>query len=326
MPTVAGVERQAPGTLIADLARGFLAKNRHAVEVADRLRTDAGVNWTDRIDTLVLPASGSARAGLVAAGFTGHALSHPPTGVGHAEVFEATGTGVRVILGDSPTSQCWLRVDSVADFLSAWTLEHPIEGEPCGPFRRGLAYHGTYADLYVVERRGGTGFAAAATDHHKIIASLRHADRFRTRHRDFGTDAAADGRGLHHVEHLVDEAVRDVGAAWAGELFRRAEVEFWSRLCPAGRAFGAALDRLGLGWGVPERIVYRTSHAAGTRRILDKLGLGACVEIDDSAAAKAWAASHGESLLRGGPGRVVVRGTAVQNASPDTGGAFEVVV
>jgi hypothetical protein len=321
----------APTALIADLARVFVGKNRHAGEVAERLRAEAGTNWIDRIDTLVVPASGSARTGLVAAGFVGHALSHPPTGVGHAEVFEAAGTGVRVVLGDSPTSQCWLRVDSVADFLSAWTLEHPIEGEPCSMFRRGLAYHGTYADLYVVERRGSAGFAAAATDHHKIIASLRHAERFRARHRDFGADASADGRGLHHLEHLVDEAVRDlgagsVGAAWAGDLFRRAEVEFWSRRCEAGRAHAAGLERLGLGWGVPERIVYRTAHAAGTRRILDKLGLAAGVEIDDSAAGKAWAASHGESLLRGGPARVVVRGTSAKRAEAGSGGEFELVI
>jgi hypothetical protein len=326
MPSAAVADRVAPGAVLADLARGFLAKNRHAGEVAERLRTEAGVNWIDRIDTLVVPASGSARAGLIAAGFSGHALSHPPTGVGHAEVFEASGSGVHVVLGDSPTSQCWLRVDSAADFLSAWTLEHPIEGEPCGPFRRGLAYHGTYADLYVVERRGSGAFAATTTDHHKIIASLRHADRLRTRHRDFGADAAATGRGLHHLEHLVDEAVREIGASWAGDLFRRAEIEFWSRRCLAGRSFAAGLERLGLGWGVPERIAYRTAHAAGTQRIFDKLGLSAGVEIDDSAAAKAWAASHGESLLRGGPGRVVVRGTAVQNTQADTGGDFEVVV
>ncbi|XVJ58958.1 MAG: hypothetical protein HEQ23_05965 [Tepidisphaera sp.] len=255
--------------LVSTLIAEFAAKNAHAADLAQRMKDQTGTRFQDWIDYLQVPTSPGLRAKLLEVGF-----SHRPQ-PGAPEHFTHEGAIFpSIILSESPTRQCGIKVDHVADFLATWKLEHPIEGDPFSQFRRALAFHGTYADLYVVERHGYRGFSPVQNDHHKIIASLRHLERFRTRHRDFGVDDQADLRGFTHTEHLIDDAVRDLGRDWACDLFFQAERDYWQRRTRAGRVQKARQDALGLGWANHDHHTYRSSRHCypALIRCLEKLG------------------------------------------------------
>lgn len=258
--------------LVHELLAEFLAKNAHAVDVASKMKAHTGSRFQDWVDYLQVPASPALRARLLEVGFSHHPQPGAPDHFSHDGAMFPS-----IILSDSPTRQCGLKVDSVPDFLAAWRLEHPIEGDPHSQFRRALAFHGTYADLYVVERHGVRGFSPVHNDHHKIIASLRHLEKFRMRHRDFGIDDHADLRGFTHTEHLIDEAVRDLGRDWACDLFFQAERDFWARRCRAGRVQYARQAALGLGWANHDHHTYRSSRHCypALVRCLEKLGFRA---------------------------------------------------
>ncbi len=255
--------------LITELLTEFIAKNAHAADLAARMKSQTGTRFADWVDFIRTPTSPALRARLMQTGFT----HRPRPGAGEHFVHEGA-MFPSVILGDSATWECAVKVDRVADFLTAWRLEHPIEGDPGSRFRKALAFHGTYADLTVVERHGYRGFVPCASDAGKIVTAARHLERFRMRHRDFGVDDAADVRGFEHTEHLIDAAVRDLGKDWACDLFFQAEREYWCRRCRAGRVQKARQDALGLGWANHDHHTYRSSRHCYPRlvRCLEKLG------------------------------------------------------
>ncbi len=255
--------------LVTELVAAFLAKNSHAADLSALMKSQTGTRFADWLDYLQVPNSPQIRARLVETGFS----HHPQPGardhfVHNGAMFPS------IILSDSPVTRAGIKVDSVADFLATWRLEHRIEGEPFGQFRQALAYHGTYADLYIVERHGSRAFVPAHHSADKIVASLRHLERFRNRHRDFGVDDQADIRGFTHTEHLIDDAVRDLGSDWACDLFFQGERDFWQRRCRAARIQKARQDVLGLGWANHDHHTYRSSRHCYPQlvRCLEKLG------------------------------------------------------
>ncbi|QOJ01633.1 MAG: hypothetical protein HRU70_14550 [Phycisphaeraceae bacterium] len=324
--------------LVDELLAEFLGKNAHARDLSERLAERTGTRLADWVDSIEVPLTARERARFGAAGF-----AHRPA-PGSPEHHAREGAGLpSLILGNSMTVRVGVRVDSVADFLAAWRLEHPVDGEPFSQFRASLAFHGQYADLHVVERHGYRGFTPVYNSEHQRLMSVRHAETFRRRHRDFGVDDAAESRGVEHTLRMVESAVHDLGRDWACDLFFAAEREYWQRRCRAGLAQKAAQDTLGLGWGNHHRHVYRASERTGVglSALLGKLGFketeggsagapasrtfeqpvaGIVVDVEaaDGPAGEVarWCALHGESLLQGGLRGLVCRAGITGHGGP----------
>ena len=255
--------------LINELLADFLARNSHAADLASKMTSLTGTRFQDWVDYIAVPATPALKARLKEVGF-----SHRPQ-AGAPEHFVHEGAMFpSVLLIEGTAQRLGLKVDSVPDFLACWKLEHPIDGDPASQFRSALAFHGTYADLYVVERHGYRGFAPCRPNHTAGVHAMHHLEKFRTRHRDFGVDDAADIRGFLHTEHLIDAAVKDIGQDWACDLFFQAEREFWTRRCRAGRIQKARQDQLGMGWANHDHHTFRSSRHcfASLIRCLEKLG------------------------------------------------------
>ena len=254
---------------INELVSAFLAKNSHAADLAALMKSKTGTRFADWLDYLQVQNSPAIKARLLEVGFTNHPQPGARDHYSHDRAIFPS-----IVLSDSPVTRAAIKVDSVADFLAIWRLEHRVEGEPFGQFRQALAYHGTYADLYIVERHASRAFVPAHHSADKIVASLRHLERFRNRHRDFGLDDQADNRGFAHTEHLIDDAVRDLGVDWACDLFFQGERDFWQRRCRAARVQKARQDTLGLGWANHDHHTYRSSRHCYPLliRSLEKLG------------------------------------------------------
>jgi hypothetical protein len=262
----------AAQSLVSELIEDFLSRNSHARDLSRLLKEQTGTRFQDWIDYIQAPLGQGLRAQLGEVGFSHHPLPGAPLHFSHdGAMFPA------VNLADVPVWQIGLKVDSVADFLAAWRLEHPIEGEPFSPFRRALAFHGTYADLYVVERHGTRGFSPINPGVERLFLSIKHLEKFRTRHRDFGIDDAADLRGFAHTEHLIDHAVKDLGRDWACDLFFQGERDYWARRCRAGRVQKRRQDAVGFGWANHDHHTYRSSRHCYPHlvRCLEKLGFRA---------------------------------------------------
>lgn len=184
-----------------------------------------------------------------------------------------------------------IRADDIEQLLDALGVEAPIEGPPHAPVRRARIFSSPSAVLDAVER-GGEDVATTSFGPRKIRRAQLHQQIFRTRRRQF----RSRDLGFAHAERLVDAAIADLGAAWAGDLFLRAEREYWERQCYPGAFVGRRLSQLGVGWANIDHIAYRTSREHFHRLIgvFGKLGFAA-VELAQPSPDTGWGACRLES-------------------------------
>lgn len=259
----------AAQSLINELVSSFLGRCPDAAGLAARMKSDTGTRFADWIDTIVTPESASMRARLLEVGFSHRPVSGQPERYIHeGAMFPA------VALAPGRGTSVGLKVDSVADFLSVWKLDHEIEGEPGAPLRRARAFAGQDAELWVIERHGYRGDDIRPTEPAQIVRAARHLEAFRRRRRDFGVGPEADRQGFEHASKLADAAIADLGRDWACDLFFQAERDYWQRRNRAARVQKARQDALGLGWANHDHHTYRSSRHTFVWLIafLEKLG------------------------------------------------------
>jgi hypothetical protein len=163
-----------------------------------------------------------------------------------------------------------LRVDSIERFLNATGIEADMEGAAHGPYRQARIFRGRAVDCAVIERRGWRGHAPPLLGERKLRRARLHQQIFRTRRRQFQSEP----RAIAHTLRLAEAAATDLGGAWAGALFLRAEREYWAMQClPALRQQQRQLAA-GVGWCTVRRHAYACSreHLAETRRVFEILG------------------------------------------------------
>jgi len=255
--------------LINELVTEFLQRCPDAAGLAARMKSETGTRFHDWIDHLEFPASESLKGRLREVGFT----PRPLPGQRDAHIHEGA-IFPAVVLTAGPVLRAAIKVDSVGDFLAAWRLDHPIEGEPGAPYRRARAFTGREAELWAAERHGYRGFEISPAGPARLLAAAHHADGLRRRRRDFGIGPDADLEGFRHANALVDAAVRDLGRDWACDLFFQAERDYWQRRNRAARVQKARQDALGLGWANHDHHTYRSSRHAFPWLIafMEKLG------------------------------------------------------
>jgi hypothetical protein len=162
------------------------------------------------------------------------------------------------------------RVEDLDHFLASARIESPVEGPACGPYRRARVFSGRGAAFDAVERNGWVGYDTPVMSERRIRRARIHQQIFRTRRRHFrSTD-----RGFAHTMRLVEAAGADLGPHWTCSLFVRAEREYWSSRCDAGRLQMRRQRAAGVGWCNPDHEVYNCSreHTHHLVRILAKLG------------------------------------------------------
>lgn len=264
----------AAAEAVAGLVDRVLAANPWAAGFATRLRAGTGTRFGDWLDHLVVPRTPGDEGRLRDTGFV-----DDPIGLRHPG-----GLFPPIAWGEGPAAA--LKVESVADALAANGIDADIDGAPGPGLRRALLADGA-AQVWAVERLGGTGIRHGTADPVQAVAAIRHGERFRCRRRAF----ADPGEGFAHARALIDAASAEVGRDAACALFFAAERGYWQRRNRAARIQRARQDAFGLGWANHDHHTYRSSRRwfAPMIAVLERLGF-ACRERFYAGAEAGWGA------------------------------------
>jgi hypothetical protein len=257
---------------VHQLVERFCAELPAAARLAERVHALTGTRFIDWIDTVSLPAGAPLEARLRALDFV--ALDVDPRPFERAWIHPG-GRFPRVVQDALAPLQLWLACEDIADFC-ARHADHPelapsaIEGAPLSPLRKARVAGNQAAELWVVERAGGTGFAAAPADAQRTLAAAEVLESFRRRRRSHASAQA----GFDHAHALIDAATARIGVDHACALFFRAERELWQRRNHAAQVQKARQDQLGLGWANGDHHTYRSSRSsfANLIAVLETLG------------------------------------------------------
>ena len=267
--------------LITGLVDEFLTANRFARELKRRLYEEAGVRLIDLIDSLHWPPSVKLRGELQAAGYERSESSR-----GEETHVQEQGIFPTVVLHDGPKA-VYLKVESVADFLSVWQIPTTIDGSPLAPIRRARVNEENGDELWIIERHGSRGFQSRSIDPKEVVAVLAHEEAFNRRRREFEDET----EGFARAHQLIAAAIADLGVDRTCDLFFAAEREYWQRRNRAGQIQKARQDKLGIGWANHDHHTYRSSreHFARLIAVFEKLGFH-CRERFYAGAEAGWGA------------------------------------
>jgi hypothetical protein len=268
---------------VASTLADALLRTPDAQRFQERLLNLCSVRLIDILDHLVQPGDDDA---FVEAGWLAVApgLWRHPSGA-FPDIIAAGAPGVA------------FRVECIDAFLKATGIVAAVEGARHGQFRHAKVFASAAAGFTAVERHGWSGYDQPGGGERKRRRARLHQQIFRSRRRQFRD---AEG-GFAHVERLVDAAVADLGAAWACDLFMRAEREFWASRCDAGQVQSRRQVHAGVGWSNFDHGACYSSreHVHTAARILGKLG---CRDAklfvgDDGVGAMTFRMSEGPAML-----------------------------
>jgi hypothetical protein len=255
---------------ILALVHRALAALPEAARLATQLHDLTGTRILDWIDTLSIAPTDEAE--LRAAGFV--EVDQDPTPFERVWAHPG-GQFPRIVQGAGAPMQLWLACEDIVEFCARHAddvgmADQVIHGAPLSLLRKARVATSPAAELWVVERCGGSGYAVSAADASRTLAAARVLERFRCRRRSAGSDQAS----FAHARALIDEAIAAVGVDQACALFFRAEREVWQRRNHAAQVQRARQDRLGLGWANADHHTYRSSRArfADLIAVLERLG------------------------------------------------------
>jgi hypothetical protein len=249
--------------LVRELVDGFLVRCPFARTFSSRLADEAGIRLPDLIDHIVTHRSSVDRGRLRAVGYEeekDNLFKHP------------AGLFPPIVLSESLEREVALKVESVADFVSANEVDPAaLAGDPLEQERWAVVSPPQDVFLSVVERHGiPAGAEPPRLKPGELWVSLRHAEAFRTRQRRWSNDE----EGFEDADRLVGFAIEEVGVDRTCDLFFAAEREYWQRRNRAAQVQKARQDRLGIGWANHDHHTYRSSrkHFARLISVFEKLG------------------------------------------------------
>lgn len=257
--------------LLGGYIDAFLSRHAFARRLAGRMRDETGTEFFEWVDHLTLGADQV--PALRAAGLVEEPLEAPE----NTTVFwHPRAMMPRVVIasdggrGDLPR-QLAIRPEVLADFVAAHDLEAAIEGGFGARLRRAVIAEEEGASLVAVERLGYRGFVVQEPTAEFVRGVLRARELWRTRRRDFATDAESVRHAFARLEAVLAVVDRDA----AGELFFAEERRFWEARNRAAQVQKRRQDRLGLGWGNHDHHTFRCSreHFADLMAFLQRLGL-----------------------------------------------------
>lgn len=290
--------------VVHELVGEFLRRCPTALELRDRMTTEAGIRFIDVVDHISLPFDYAVERRLQAAGFVRN------TNRRELREFVSTRGNFPHILftsGHHDYIALVIKVESVVDFALAMRAASPavvprlgrVSGDPGAPVRslQVEAEMRTSAPFQfrAIERHGYGGIryshpwsSDTTLPVPPIERVVRHAEalRLRTRRSIDSAEAVFDS-----TAQLIDESAADLGINYACDLFFTAEREYWMRRNRAAQVQYARQQRLGLGWANHDHHTYRSSREHFTRlvSIWEKLGF-VCRERFYAGAEAGWGA------------------------------------
>jgi hypothetical protein len=233
---------------------------------AHRLYAETGNRFYDLIDSIVFGAGDDRIQQAIDAGWKKSA------DYGGLEVYDQEKgmfPSIAVVKKQKPgVVGVELKVEFVADFLSANDLTREIHGAPWAKYRYAVVEENDKASLGVAERHGWRGYCTSETVNPTDV--LNAYDAFRTRPRDVD-----EAEGFRVASKLVDEAIAKIGRDYACDRFFAAERDYWTKRNRAAKAQKARQDKLGIGWANHDHHTYRSSRESfkDLVAIWEKLGL-----------------------------------------------------
>ena len=237
------------------ILKKYCQKSPKLASLERNLQEQTGTRLVDWIDHLELPVNDALANKLSASGFTFEASETEAITTWR----HAAGLFPPLRLGAS-RNRVALKVDSIDDFMAAAgrstgeTL--PFRWPSPGPYRLIIVYQKPAVEVCAVERHGYKGFTKVKTEPELIEAATDHLATFRVRNRQSGND----NHGFLKASEAIRNAAKDIGTAWACDLFFRAEREYWQSRNKAARVQYRRQQRLGLGWANHDHHTYRSSR------------------------------------------------------------------
>ncbi|HSI35034.1 MAG TPA: hypothetical protein VK986_15755, partial [Tepidisphaeraceae bacterium] len=274
-PDVQWERQPAAEQLVRELVDDFLSRCPEAATLARRMRDETGTRFIDWVDHVARPYNDPYVGRLIAAGFRWKEFENVDPRRRHSKRFTHPAAVVPFIdLIPASNELCVaIRVESVIDFAVSNGLNGPVFGEPLAP-ARWIEAVGRINDgvaLLAAERNGINSYVPfAPTDYVKYAERLTHAERFRTRRREWDNEEA----GFDALSALLDASIADLGTDITTRTFFAAEREYWQRRNRAAQFQKAREDRLGLGWANHDHHTYRSSrrHFGRLIALWEKLG------------------------------------------------------
>ena len=247
----------------------FLARNRFARQLADRMRDETGTLLIDWTDYLALPKR--EEISLRQTGFVEDPLGE--TSEGAIALYHPRAMLPRILIlekAPEPPVALAIRVESLMDFMAVHGISTEPEGEPCSRFRRVVASFENSARCEAVERRGYRGFVPEQEQTKEVQALLKARELWQTRPRVF--DDAEEGYRAAHA--ILDRLIDVVGRDLACHVVFEGERVYWQRRNRAAQLQKQRQDKLGLGWANHDHHTFRSSreHFRDLMRVMDKLG------------------------------------------------------
>ena len=237
------------------ILKKYCQKSPKLASLERNLQEQTGTRLVDWIDHLELPVNEALANKLSASGFASEASETETITTWR----HAAGLFPPLRLG-AKRNRVALKVDSIDDFMAAAgrstgeTL--PFRWPSPGPYRLIIVYQKPAVEVCAVERHGYKGFTKVKTEPELIEAAADHLATFRVRNRQSGND----NHGFLKASEAIRNATKDIGTAWACDLFFRAEREYWQSRNKAARVQYRRQQRLGLGWANHDHHTYRSSR------------------------------------------------------------------
>lgn len=254
-------------SLIDELLDASCRRLSTARKLRDDLHAKTGTRLIDWVDHWAVPSEEGLGPRLSRPGFV---RADDPARV---VLRHSAGLFPEIEIHDRPAWRLAIKVDSVDVFLTAHRMgeETPVEGSPLGRLRKAKIASEGDAELWIAQRHGYRGWDPPEICPAEATAVRSHRERFRRRKRNFDDKH----QGFDHASTLIRQAVDDLGADWASDLFFAAERDYWTRRNRAAQTQKARQDALGLGWGNHDHHTYRSSREDFTTLIsvLETLGL-----------------------------------------------------
>lgn len=257
--------------LLSRHINAFLARNRFAARLAQRMHDETGTEFFEWTDHFVV--SPEHENEFRAAGFVTENTDVP---AGHMALAHPHAMLPRVLVAREAAPSAFprslaVRPEHLADFMARHGLTGGICGAPGARLRVLVVGEENGATLQAVERLGYRGFVVNEPPAGFADALLRARELWRTRKRDWPDD----DEGVRHAFAVLEKCVGLVGRDAACELFFAEEREFWMFRNRAGRVQKRRQDQLGLGWANHDHHTFRCSrrHFPDLVRFMERLGL-----------------------------------------------------
>jgi hypothetical protein len=242
--------------LLRQFIFAFLEPNQFARRLAGEMEVRTGTDFYEWVDHFVLDSEHAEE--LRAAGLVRETVEAP---AGTEVYYHPRAMMPRVLLRKAGSrrgvpSSLALRAESLGNFVRAHRLSTDIQGTLGAGLRRVLISEEKDHHFLAVERLGYRGFLIDSPGSNRAEEVIKVQELWRTRKRDFSTDAA----GVAQALELQRQAIALVGQDIACDLFFAEERAYWESRNRAGQIQKRRQDALGLGWGNHDHHTFRSSR------------------------------------------------------------------